>query len=82
MDAASTTELHGGGGGGAGHEAGVLAASGTSPRRETAPPELCVVNMFWNDLPGLVMDGREYVRLVDIHRQVRARVTAQTDDAR
>jgi len=35
-----------------------------------APPELCVVNMFWNDLPGLLMDGREYVRLVDIHRQV------------
>lgn len=35
-----------------------------------APPELCVVNMFWNDLPGLVMSGREYVRLVDIHRQV------------
>ena len=34
------------------------------------PPELCVVNMFWNDLPGLVIDGREYVRLVDIHRQV------------
>jgi len=35
-----------------------------------APPELCVVNMFWNDLPGLMMEGREYVRLVDIHRQV------------
>ena len=35
-----------------------------------APPELCVVNMFWNDLPGLVIEGREYVRLVDIHRQV------------
>jgi len=35
-----------------------------------APPELCVVNMFWNDLPGLVIDGHEYVRLVDIHRQV------------
>ena len=35
-----------------------------------APPELCVVNMFWNELPGLVMEGHEYVRLVDIHRQV------------
>jgi len=35
-----------------------------------APPELCVVNMFWNDLPGLIIEGHEYVRLVDIHRQV------------
>ena len=35
-----------------------------------APPELCVVNMFWNDLPGLIMEGHEHVRLVDIHRQV------------
>ena len=48
------------------------AAGGTSTPETTAgaPPELCVVNMFWNDLPGLIMDGREYVRLVDIHRQV------------
>lgn len=49
-----------------------LASSAHAPPQTAtaAPPELCVVNMFWNDLPGLVLEGREYVRLVDIHRQV------------
>ena len=28
------------------------------------------MNMFWNDLPGLLMGGKEYVRLVDIHKQI------------
>lgn len=45
-------------------------AQTSTPESLTAPPELCIVNMFWNDLPGLIMEGREYVRLVDIHRQV------------
>lgn len=36
----------------------------------SAPPELTTVNMFWNDLPGLLIEGREYVRLVDIHKQI------------
>ncbi|XP_074640945.1 uncharacterized protein LOC141898763 [Tubulanus polymorphus] len=33
-------------------------------------PDLIMVNMFWNDLPGLYIKGKEYVRLVDIHKQV------------
>jgi len=48
----------------------VQAQTSTPDASTVAPPELCVVNMFWNDLPGLIMDGHEYVRLVDIHRQV------------
>ena len=34
------------------------------------PPELTVVSMYWNDLPGLIINERQYVRLVDIHKQV------------
>jgi hypothetical protein len=34
------------------------------------PPELIVVSMHWNDLPGLQIGTQQYVRLVDIHRQV------------
>lgn len=34
-------------------------------------PELTTVNMFWNDLPALLIDRYEYIRLVDLHRQVR-----------
>ena len=34
------------------------------------PPELTVVSMYWNDLPGLIISDRQYVRLVDIHKQV------------
>lgn len=37
---------------------------------ETSPPELTTINMFWNDLPGLLMNGKEFVRLVDIHKQI------------
>lgn len=33
-------------------------------------PELTMVHMYWNDLPGLVLLGQQYVRLVDIHKQV------------
>jgi len=53
------------------HQSGDVEVQTLIPESSTvAPPELCVVNMFWNDLPGLMMEGREYVRLVDIHRQV------------
>ena len=40
-------------------------------QRTSMSPELTTVNMFWNDLPALIIDHVEYVRLVDIHRQVR-----------
>ena len=34
-------------------------------------PNLTTVSLYWNDLPALVFnDGTEYVRLIDIHRQV------------
>jgi hypothetical protein len=36
----------------------------------SAPPELVTISMYWNDLPGLVIQGQQYIRLVDIHRQV------------
>jgi len=36
----------------------------------TMVPELTVVSMFWNDLPGLMISGVQHVRLVDIHKQV------------
>ena len=34
------------------------------------PPELTTVSMFWNDLPGLMIHGKQCVRLVDIHKQM------------
>ena len=34
------------------------------------PPELITVSMFWNDLPGLMIAGKRWVRLVDIHKQM------------
>lgn len=37
---------------------------------DASPPELTTINMFWNDLPGLLMNGKEFVRLVDIHKQI------------
>ena len=37
---------------------------------DTMAPELTVVSMYWNDLPGLMIRGEQYVRLVDIHKQV------------
>ncbi|XP_064631056.1 uncharacterized protein LOC135489583 [Lineus longissimus] len=37
---------------------------------DSGVPELIFVNMFWNDLPGLLINEKEYVRLVDIHKQV------------
>ena len=37
---------------------------------DSGVPELTTVNMFWNDLPGLMLNGREHVRLVDIHKQI------------
>jgi len=53
------------------HQSADVQAQTSMPETSSvAPPELCMVNMFWNDLPGLMMEGREYVRLVDIHRQV------------
>jgi len=45
-------------------------AAKTSGGAENGVPELTSVNMFWNDLPGLVLGGREHVRLVDIHKQI------------
>lgn len=39
-------------------------------RSDTVAPELTVVSMFWNDLPGLMIGGVQHVRLVDIHKQV------------
>ena len=33
-------------------------------------PDLTVVSMYWNDLPGLTINSRQYVRLVDIHKQM------------
>ena len=33
-------------------------------------PELTTVNMYWNELPGLVIGGVQYVRLVDMHKQM------------
>ena len=41
-----------------------------SPQSVVTPPELVMVSMYWNDLPGLVIGGQQYIRLVDIHRQV------------
>ena len=38
--------------------------------QDAAAPELTFVNMYWNDLPGLMIGGKEHVRLVDIHKQV------------
>jgi hypothetical protein len=38
--------------------------------QESGVPELTMVNMYWNDLPGLLIEGCEYVRLVDIHKQM------------
>lgn len=40
------------------------------PTADLGAPELTVVNMYWNDLPGLLINGQEHVRLVDIHKQV------------
>jgi len=37
---------------------------------ENTVPELTTVNMYWNDLPGLMLNGYEHVRLVDIHKQI------------
>ncbi len=37
---------------------------------DVTAPELTVVSMYWNDLPGLLISGKQYVRLVDIHKQV------------
>ena len=37
---------------------------------DVTAPELTVVSMYWNDLPGLLINGEQYVRLVDIHKQV------------
>lgn len=37
---------------------------------QSSAPELTVVSMFWNDLPGLTIRNKKYVRLVDIHKQI------------
>ena len=37
---------------------------------QSSAPELTVVSMFWNDLPGLTIRESKYVRLVDIHKQI------------
>ena len=37
---------------------------------QSSAPELTVVSMFWNDLPGLTIRDSKYVRLVDIHKQI------------
>ncbi len=37
---------------------------------DQAAPDLTVVSMYWNDLPGLLINSEQYVRLVDIHKQV------------
>ena len=41
-----------------------------SPSPVQRPPEMIVVSMFWNDLPGLMIEGKRCVRLVDIHKQM------------
>ena len=45
-------------------------ASSTMPVSQSSAPELTVVSMFWNDLPGLTIRNKKYVRLVDIHKQI------------
>ncbi|ESO09768.1 hypothetical protein HELRODRAFT_195004 [Helobdella robusta] len=42
----------------------------SSPSSQVTPPELTSVNVYWNDLPGLLINGHEYIRLVDIHKQI------------
>ena len=37
---------------------------------EFGVPDLTLVNMYWNELPGLMINTVEYVRLVDIHKQI------------
>ena len=46
------------------------AAPPPPPPLSSAPPDLTVVSMFWNDLPGLVIGSEQFVRLVDIHKQI------------
>ena len=41
-----------------------------SAKLEATPPQLITVSMFWNELPGLWLEGKEHVRLVDIHKQM------------
>ena len=38
----------------------------------SSPPQLTTVSMYWNDLPGLIIDCVQFIRLVDIHKQVYA----------
>ena len=45
-------------------------ASSAMSMSQSSAPELTVVSMFWNDLPGLTIRNKKYVRLVDIHKQI------------
>ena len=47
-----------------------VSVSHNTSASEVTAPELTTVSMYWNDLPGLLIKNREYVRLVDIHKQV------------
>ena len=50
-----------------------LSVAGESPAAtvtESSVPELTVVSMYWNDMPGLFIKGEQFVRLVDIHKQI------------
>ena len=44
--------------------------SSNNGTNDVTAPELTTVSMYWNDLPGLLINNKEYVRLVDIHKQV------------
>lgn len=37
---------------------------------EEEAPQLTTVTMYYNDVPGLMLAGEQYVRLVDIHKQM------------
>ena len=47
-----------------------LVPSADKPEEVQRPPELTTVSMFWNDLPGLMINNKQCVRLVDIHKQM------------
>ncbi|CAH1784157.1 unnamed protein product, partial [Owenia fusiformis] len=47
-----------------------MSAPDIPPASDVTVPELCVVSMYWNDLPGLMINNKPYVRLVDIYKQV------------
>ena len=47
-----------------------ITATALPPVHSSSPPQLTTVTMYWNDLPGLIINSIQCVRLVDIHKQV------------